>query len=134
MKKFTASQNKIILETDEEIRGLERASHTDPEARVRYRQELRRQMGLEQVESVRCLGIYKSYKHGYDSSTMFWVGNKELADIATTMLDENDAGIVWAEGGEYAAWWDSRPEIATLDDVLLTSEEVVAAIEEIREE
>jgi hypothetical protein len=105
-----------------------------PDDRAKYRQDLRRKLGLEQVEVVRCLGIYKAYKYGPDSVNFLFVGNKELADIATTMLDENDNGINYIEGGEFAAWWDSKTAIAELDDVLLTSEEVVAAVEEIRAE
>ena len=132
--KFTSAQNKLILETDEYIRGLERESHSDPEARTKHRKELRRIMGLEQVESVRCLGIYKVYDYGPDSTNMFFVANKELAAIAITMLDENDGGINYIEGGEHSAYWDSKSAIAELDDVFLTDDEVVTAIREVQEE
>ena len=132
--KFTSAQNKLILETDEYIRGLERKSHNDPEAKARHREELRRILGLEHVESVRCLGIFKIYDYGPDSVNMFFVANKELADIATTMLDENDGGIINMEGGEHSAYWDSKSAIAELDDVLLTDDEVVTAIRQVQEE
>jgi hypothetical protein len=137
MKKLTASQNKLILETDKRLRSLERAHKTNPEdigPKTAYRNELRRLLDMQQVEAVRCLGIYKAYKHGADSPNMFFVGSKELADIATTMLDENDGGIHYIEGGEWSAWWDSKPAIAELDDVLLTSDEVYRAMMEVREE
>ena len=137
MNRLTASQTKFILEMDEKFRALERAYEADPsdaETRFNYRNELRRLLDMQQIDAVRCLGVYKYYDHGPDSPNMFFVGSQELADMAIAMLDENDAGIVFIEGGEWSAQWASKKAIAELDDVLLTSEEVHKAITEIQGE
>ena len=70
--KLTSAQNKLILEIDERLRERERQAAVDPEARAAYRQELRRKAGLEQVEAIRCIGIYRTDDYSLDSHSMFF--------------------------------------------------------------
>jgi len=129
--------HKLIIETDLRMRELERSAAVGGvDDRTRYRQELRRSLGLEQVEAVRCLAIYKECTSGDfpDSHALIYVANEQLAHFATSMLEHFNANIIWYNNHESCARWGSKKAIAELDDVLLSMDEVSDKIEEFVED